>query len=340
MQFTNIHGLPESLAEALRGDAYDLKNPPPNIFSLTTIAKTPRMVQLERRHDDEIEVDVVERGWTLFGSSIHYALGVRQNKQAERLSEERVYIDTTTWEIHTCPRGVQATAAPWYRADHYYVSCKWDNYEQEKRGWILQDYKVTSVWGVIIDKGQKPDWKAQLNIEAFALRKLGFTVDRLEDILILRDFSAREAKNKSDYPRTQFFVAPVEMWDDQKCTKYITERMGLHMVAQTTEDSALPLCGAEDRWAKPDTFAVMKQGTKKAVRVLGSMEAAQQYIIDNRLDGRHYVETRQGIDQRCAEYCNACRFCDYWKENYGKDLSINPSDADAINAAFADARAA
>ena len=66
----------------------------------------------------------------------------------------------------------------------------------------------------------------------------------------------------------------------------------------------------EERWNSGDTYAVMKDGRKTALRVLNSREDAETYKESN---GGDYIEERHGEDRKCNDYCPCCKFCEYYK---------------------------
>ena len=88
MKITNKSSLPEAVYKALSHSNY---NSGSSDYSVTTLLRPPRMVQLERRHWDELEEDVLDRVWSLFGSAAHTIL--EQHGCDESLTEERLYIE-------------------------------------------------------------------------------------------------------------------------------------------------------------------------------------------------------------------------------------------------------
>ena len=71
----------------------------------------------------------------------------------------------------------------------------------------------------------------------------------------------------------------------------------------------MPACTPEERWAKPDKWAVMKHGRKSAVKVFDSEEEANANIGLG-----DYIEYRQGVDTKCEDYCMVNQFCPYWQK--------------------------
>ena len=148
MKITNKHGLPDAVYSALSKSNY---NPGSSDYSVTTILKPPRIVQLERRHWDELEEDVIDRVWSLFGSAAHNILEGHGCEEA--VTEKRLYANILDRKV-----GGQI--------DHYLDQC-------------ITDYKVTSVWTLIYGSRYK-EWEEQQNIYAYIFAENGYKVDKLQ----------------------------------------------------------------------------------------------------------------------------------------------------------------
>jgi hypothetical protein len=259
-------------------------------YSVTELIQPPQMLALKRRHEHEMVIDPADMLWRLFGKLLHGKLEAVAG--SESLSEEGMVLEVA---------GVTISGQP-------------DLYEAE----TVWDYKVTSTYAV--KEGVKPEWEQQLNIYAHLFRAHGFPVKRLRIVAILRDWSATKAKREDDYPKRQVVVMPVELWDGAKCSEFILECVDTHELAAKHNDdmlSDLCPCSDADRWAKPEKFAVMKRGAKKAVKLHDTSEAAQAHA--EQLGAGHTVEHRPGELVRCAEYCEAAPWC----KQGGKGLTVN-----------------
>ena len=190
-------------------------------------------------------------------------------------------------------------------------------------GKTLFDYKVTSVWAVL--RGVKDEWVKQLNIYAQLLREASFSVEALRVITILRDWSKHQVRKSKDYPETQVVMLPVPLWHPDKALEYIEERVHLHQVCEGLEDTDLPLCSSEERWERPTKYAVIKKGQKRAMRVLDSMEEAEDWR--EMKGGKELeIEIRQGESVRCESYCDCAPYCDFhksltFKEYFGRETN-------------------
>ena len=271
MKLTNKQGLPQPLVEAVRNDSYGRGDAD---ISVTQLLAPPRQVALIHEHADEIEEDAADRIYSLLGQAVHTILE-RANKTG--IAERRLSITCEGWKISG-------------GMDAYYTDTG-----------LLQDYKVSTAYAF---KGgrAKPEHEAQLNVYAEILRQHGEKVQALAIVGILRDFSKLEAARDPEYPQSQVVVIPVPLWTQEHTQKYVRERVLLHQAAR----KELPLCSAEDRWAKPDIYAVMKQGKDRAEKLYESERDAQEHAASK---PGLYVVKRPGVSTRCSYYCGASKFC-------------------------------
>src|SRR3990167_2390307 len=82
--YTNNLGLPTPLFLALKGKEHVRKSD----ISVTELQKSPRILQLERRHDKEIVVDVSDRVWALFGTATHHIIELAGKHDKAGISEQ------------------------------------------------------------------------------------------------------------------------------------------------------------------------------------------------------------------------------------------------------------
>jgi hypothetical protein len=79
-------------------------------------------------------------------------------------------------------------------------------------------------------------------------------------------------------------------------------------------DDTIPACDAKERWAKPDTYAIKKNGNKRATKVCETKEEAENLLPT--YGANHSIEARAGGDIRCERYCSVAPFCHYYKSTY------------------------
>jgi hypothetical protein len=235
--YTNKHGLPKSICDAVANDPYVGGGD----ISATKLIDAPQIMQLTRQHKDKITVDVSDRVWSLFGQAIHTMLERAGLRREGMVVEERLFAAMLGWE----------------------VSGQYDSMDLEAK--MISDYKVTTVY-----KARGSDsWTRQLNVLRWLAVKNGHEVNRLEVIAIFRDWRKSEAMRSSDYPQSPIMSIRIPVWDIQDTEDYVADRVSLHQAA--AKGIHIP-CSDEERWASPTKFALMKDGNKRAVRLSDTRE--------------------------------------------------------------------
>ena len=203
MKITNQHNLPEVVFNALTFSDYTKGD---SLLSVTQLIDSPRVSQLQRQHDDEIEQDAVDFLWSRFGTSVHQMFEAAVHG-ADCISEERLFAEVNGWKI----------------------SGAIDLQHLTHDGVIVSDYKVTSVWSVINDK---QEWHKQLNCYAWMVRHAKqLPVKQLRIIAILRDWSRRKAEEGGNYPDSPIKMITIPMWSESDQDNYVQERVALHQEA-------------------------------------------------------------------------------------------------------------
>jgi hypothetical protein len=303
MKITNNAGLPESIVRAVSLDDYDYEKA--GDISASALSKSPRQLWLERRHRDEITEDAADLIWKLIGNIGHKI--VERTSHPNTLVEERLSTTVLGWVLTG-------------KFDLLY----------ENGGYGIDDFKFTSVWAM---KNEKPEWTSQLNTYAWLAKQHGFEVKRLRIIAVLRDWQISKVRDTKDfgpasgappdYPKVGVVVREVPLWSVEKQAEYIWERVNMHRNAMFLDDDLLPDCTDEERWAKPDTWAVKKKGAKRALRVFDLHVAAEHHIESleplfvkvNHVE----IEHRPGNKTvKCDHYCPVNIFCNQYRALKGK----------------------
>jgi hypothetical protein len=322
MKYTNKHGVSDSLFQAITANDYDPSKSQPNVISLTGLIDAPKARLLRTRHWNELEADVADGIFRFMGSAVHDKVSqASHNAKTENLAEERIYLNCETWEVNTVAPGTRVASQPWYNKDTWFISMQWDIYTMiDDTHGSLEDHKITSAWTMVFDPQGKPGYCEQLNVEAYVLRKLGFPVTRLRNNFLFRDWSAStKLKSGADYPAVPTAHIDHQVWPDKDVECYIKMRLRSHVPTIDLKDDDIPECTETERWTKKGTWAVMKEGRVSAVKVHYSALSAQEHCEQLiRAEGPKYtVQVRKGEDIRCVDYCDSCRFCNYWKKTYG-----------------------
>lgn len=285
MKYTNKQNLPQPIVDAIiqARSAYDRGDAH---ISATGLLRPPRIAVLEEAHADELEEDVADCAYSIHGQTFHKLM---EEANTTGVTERRFFIKVEGWTVSG-------------QADYFL------------RG-LIADFKDVTAWkfkGVGVD----PSYEAQLNIYAEIHRQNGHDVKRLELWAFLRDFSKLEARRDASYPQHQFLIRQVPLWTPARAQQFIRERVILHQQARVR----LPECTPEERWAKPDTWAVMKRGGKRAVKLYTHRELAETHVAGEK---SLFIVFRPGQSVRCSAYCAVSSFC----SQYAKLTESEPAAA-------------
>jgi hypothetical protein len=242
MKLTNRFGIPETFVNVLKRPTYSKGAAH---LSVTQLINSPKIVALTKKFEAELEQDVADMVWSIFGSAIHNIL--EHGKDENHLVEERIHSMVDGWKISGA-------------VDLQVVD--------DQGGISIRDYKTTSVWAVM---NEKIEWEQQLNIYAWLVDtvKEDFHVTDLGIVAIIRDWSRRDAARNPDYPQAPVKELPIKLWPYEERKEFVQSRITSHSACEfameTGED--LPPCTPEEMWEKPTTWAIKKVGGVRAKSV-------------------------------------------------------------------------
>jgi hypothetical protein len=280
MKITNKLNLPAGLVKTVSTDRHN----EPGCISATTLLQGVKQIILSDRHWDELEDDVSDRIWAIWGTAVHSLL--EQEGENDFTEQEMSY-----------PVG-----------DITVTGCI-DNYDMQNG--IICDYKTASVWKVKFNDFN--DWYNQGMIYAWLLAKNGFTVKQCR-FTLLKDHSKTDAVRDYQYPKNPVFVYEfdVSFLNLLKIEKYIKNKVWEYVRCLALRDDDILPCTPDERWDKATKYAVKKEGRKTAVRVLDDKDAAEAMVAE--LGKGHSVEIRPGETTKCQSYCLCCEFCNYYQD--------------------------
>ncbi|MCK5050775.1 MAG: hypothetical protein KAS53_03470 [Candidatus Cloacimonetes bacterium] len=281
MKITNNNGIPEPIVRAIKKGWYSGAGAK-HYCSVTELLKPEKMFVLEQRYRDTINQEASDLIWSLMGSAMHRVLEASETKNT--LNEERLFA-TVNGKI---------------------ISGGIDLYENG----IISDFKFTSVWQYLYKSGITL-WEQQLNLYSYLYQSAGFEVDKLQIIMIFKDFSAAKCKYEKNYPQ-QVEVIPIEKWDLSWCRHFIAQKLDKLERALSLSDDDIPACSPQERWQDPQKYAVMKKGNKRALKLFDSKESATRFISSHKDKKRLFIDIRESIPRRC-NYCVVNRFCNFYQ---------------------------
>jgi len=282
MIITNKLNLPQAFVEMANKEY----TPKPKRYSVTALLKGTREAILEKRYYNEIEQDVSDMIWLLFGSAAHLILEQQQESDHE-IKETKLAIEI----------------------GDYTVSGIFDLYNDKTK--TITDYKTCSVWKVVY--GDYSEWRLQLLLYAWMMKQIGFDVQRGEIVAIMKDHTKSKAKYDKNYPQLPVQKITFHFTEEDFITAedFLTAKFAEIKECEKLPDEDLLLCTPKERYNSGDKYAVMKKGKKRALRVLDTKEEAEQWK-DN--SGGDYIDVREGVDKKCLDYCSACQFCSHYKK--------------------------
>lgn len=285
MKITNKLNLPQPLVEMAQSNY----TPTPKRYSVSNLLKPVRQTLLERRHHNEITVDVADMIWALRGQATHKVL--EQYGADNQLKEEYITMALS---------------------NGYTVSGRFDLYVPEEKA--INDWKDTSVWRVV-NKNYEDEYKQLLYYGIILQTEYGFEVKRGKVTFLLRDHNLWKALYEKDYPKHPVHIVTFDFSpaDFKRGLEEIEDKIAEFALWEKASDNDLPICTPEERYYSGDTFAVKKKNIKKALRVLNSMEEAEAWIEKN--EKGDFIEERKGINKKCIGYCRVKEFCNYYLEN-------------------------
>jgi hypothetical protein len=279
MKYTNKTGLPDIVYRAIANDPYEKSGD----FSVTELGKPTQVWALQRRYDDEIEMDVSDLIYPLLGNNVHYILE-RGKEEGRNELVERQFLTL----IKTKHGMISVSGRP-------------DLYDENN---ILWDYKVTSMWTMI--DGVKPEWEAQSNVYRYMLKVRGHEVKKMNITCIFRDWSkVQSMKNPNYLSKKQVHVLPVQnTWTQDEVLSYCRQNIEEKLSSNDLADSELPECSDEERWQQPTKYALMKGKNKRATKLFNDREEAMDAAVSHISKGKDFfVVERPGEYTRCKYYC-------------------------------------
>jgi hypothetical protein len=175
----------------------------------------------------------------------------------------------------------------------------------------VTDYKNTSG----LQEKVKREHYLQANMNAYLAEVNGIEVIHISVVYIDRTWSHLRSTVDPSYPQTPFrhFIHPYE------------RQLAIDTFASTVRDHheaslGKPRdCTSEEQWSKPDVFALMKVGAKRASKCFDSYaEASTEKKSDQ------YIEVRKGSKTFCLSFCNLKHLCPQFAREQMQSNSTEP----------------
>jgi hypothetical protein len=291
MRLTNEFGMPDTILNVIARPEY---NKGKSNMSVTELLNSPRIVQLKRKHWDDLTEDASSMVWSIFGTAIHKVL--EHGKGDNHIVEERIHVEL----------------------DGMHISGAIDLQEVEPDGIIVSDYKTTSAWAAM---QEKQDWHNQLNSYAYLVETAKkVPVKKLQIVAIVRDWNRRDAATREGYPKAPIVVIDIPLWPFADREAYVRSRISLHGDAlfEMETDGDMPECTPEEMWERPTVYALKKDGNVRAKSVHETREAAETALTaatEKAKKGEKFlIEVREGDRIRCSGFCQVAGMCSQYQK--------------------------
>lgn len=289
MRWTNKLNLPDALYQAISRDPYSNEGA---WRSVTQLIAPPRLVYLRKQHDADIEEDISDGLYMLYGQLVHHLL---ERANVLDMVEKRLFL-TVKGKL---------------------ISGAFDSMRIEADGFNrLSDWKFSTAWKAV---GESEEWLTQMNFLRHLLmhgfwdkqctKPVGMKVDALEVVLLMRDHSKPRARRDSNYPQLPIARLQFECWTKEKTEEILHQKIQTHIDAETS----LPLCSSSEMWEREAVYAVRKIGRKSAVKLFDDEKKAITYMrsFNSTL---YYLMKRKQERVRCESYCMVAPFCSQFKK--------------------------
>jgi len=283
MIITNKYNLPQAYVDAVNEN----HKPVDKHYSVTTLLKPVCEILLNRRHYNEIEQDISDMVWLIFGSAVHKIV-----EDADKTGFAEIKLELPV-------------------RDGYTLTGICDLYNEELM--TVEDHKTSSVYKVL--NKDFDDYKKQGLMYALMLREKGHYVKKLRFHILMKDWSHKDyrlAMLKNDfYPEHPIWTWEYEIseMDIDYIKKFINDKFDELILFEKVCDNDLPTCSMLERWNDGDKYALIKDGSKRATKLYENENEAKANCING-----YHIELRKGEDKKCNDYCLCNKFCKYYKE--------------------------
>jgi len=163
------------------------------------------------------------------------------------------------------------------------------------------DYKVTGG----TQEEAKSDHEAQAQMNGFLAAANGVVVKQVAVVYLQRDWSYLQSTLNPNYPKSPFRVF-ISDYNEAKAEKLFRTKIPEHLAALA--GSPRP-CTPEEQWAKPDSFALIKPGAKRASKLCATLAEAEAEKKAGQV-----IQVRKGEKTFCKYFCGFHTHCPQFKK--------------------------
>ena len=278
MIITNKYGLPSSIMNALHRPTYSKGNAN---MSVTELMSSPRIVQLKRRHWNDLEEDASSMVWSLFGTAIHHVL--EHGKGDNHIIEQRLFAEDGNVTI-----------------SDYKTTGAWAA-QNGKDDWEKQ----LNVYAYLVEATKKvPVKKLQIVaiIRDWSSREASYKEGYPKAPIVVIDIPLWTMEQRLNYIKDR-----------------ITKHSDANFAHETDEE--LPECTSSEMWEKSTSYALIKKGNVRAKAVYMTIADAEKGKTELKDADKYEIQTRPGERTRCAGFCQVSRFCSQYQRYLDESVS-------------------
>lgn len=296
-------------------------------FTATSLIRSPRQVQMKKMFSDCVQgLATIEDPKLLHEAMVKHIPSFEGTAVHDRFES---LLKETPWNM-----GIKRSR-DWLVEQRFFtdingyrISGQIDVYSFVSK--VLYDYKRQSTYVRSLLDNTKwleklKDYEVQLNVGAALMRLEGLEVLGVAAIPIYKDWMESKSKYDKMYPQQPIEQVDLPLWSQGEALDYLHDRVMYHAEWIGVAEVDLPDCEEHDLWLSPATWAVMKQGQKKALTLLkdkgSTLDAARDFILNSNDKDKLYLRETTANRRKCEGFCDYAPFC----TSYKNWLEANPT---------------
>ena len=321
--FSNEANVDLIMAAYLATDNYDYQ---PNSISATSLLKPIRQHVLSKRvPETEKTTDVTKVIKSRIGTSVHDGVEKTWTTQAWKEALANLgYAQADIDKIQVNPGYGEDSFGNWKKTglspdftgidpvyielrtsreiDGVTITGKFDSVTNGQVG----DIKTTSVY-TWINQTKVDDYALQGSIYRWLNPEI-ITSDYVSVHYVFTDWSEMQSKVNSRYPQTQILTEQYRLLSIEETEAFIKAKIAAYGAYDSTEESQLPRCTADELWQRPPVYKYYKDPNKRAraTKNFDSIAEANALLAKNK--GVGIVVPVPGQVVAC-KYCPAFTVC-------------------------------
>ena len=262
MIITNKHNYPVQLVEMAKANE---RVPVVNKYSATELLKGTKEIVLTRRYFHELEIDVSQLLWALWGQACHYIMEFPERERKDKMLEQILHLvntegQNTKLSAYGLSQKIAGIIQPnlddgmviteqrlYHRIGKNTVSGQFDLLDKATNR--LRDWKTASVYKV--KKKDYDDWKKQGAIYAWLCKKNGIECKGADFTALVKDFRPAEQRKERNYPQFPIVQVPPFNYTDKDLKRVevgLTKKLAEINKTEEMDDDDIAPCTPKERW--------------------------------------------------------------------------------------------